>query len=97
ARMFTKSYCGYDVYKVKPIESVKKSDTPILFIHGDADDFIPCKMSEDMYTASRNKQSQLLKVKNAYHAGSYKTDKQLYINTVKEFVEKIEKNKEIHI
>ena len=40
---------GFDLDETSPIESVKKSKTPIIFIHGDNDDFVPHTMSERMY------------------------------------------------
>ena len=34
-----------------PIDAVKRSKTPTLFIHGDADDFVPYAMMQKLYDA----------------------------------------------
>lgn len=41
ASLITKLRAGYWLSQASPIEQVKKSVTPMLFIHGDQDDFVP--------------------------------------------------------
>lgn len=38
---------------VSPIEAVKMSSLPVMFIHGKEDKFVPAYMSEDMYNAKK--------------------------------------------
>lgn len=40
---------GFDPDKCEPEEAVKRATVPIIFVHGDADDFVPLYMSEKMY------------------------------------------------
>lgn len=82
-------YGGFSVKKASPINSVKLAKTPIIFIHGDADDFVPTYMSEHLYEACASKK-QLLKVPNAAHVLAYITDKQGYIKALNDFSSEIE-------
>ena len=43
---------GYDLKKAAPIEAVQRSVTPTLFIHGEADTFIPCVMMKRLFEAA---------------------------------------------
>ena len=67
-----------------PIESVKRSRTPIIFIHGDSDDFVPYQMSLDMYKVCPTEKT-LITVEGAGHALAFIMDQEGYIKKVKEF------------
>ena len=43
---------GYNLKDADALEAVKKSKTPTLFIHGDADDFVPTSMVYPLYDAA---------------------------------------------
>lgn len=43
---------GYDIRKAAPIDAVRKSKTPTLFLHGDADKFIDPRMCAELYEAA---------------------------------------------
>lgn len=85
--MFTKHYAGYSYNEVNTLNEVKKTKIPILFIHGDKDDFVPTYMSEKNFEAC-NSEKKLLIVKDADHAEAYYTDAELYERTVVEFIDK---------
>lgn len=89
ASFFTKWRAGMPIKSVSPIEAVKATDTPILFVHGTADDYVPCHMSEDMYKAKTKGIKRLLLVPEAKHAASYSTDPETYRKTVEAFLEDI--------
>lgn len=67
-----------------PIKAVQNSKVPILFIHGDTDDFVPCDMSLAMYEACGG-QKMLLTVKGAGHGLAYPADPDGYYKTLSEF------------
>ncbi len=67
-----------------PIEAVKRAKVPIIFIHGDADDFVPYSMSERMYEACASKK-KLVPIKGAGHGLAYPVDKALYISSLDDF------------
>lgn len=90
ANIMSKAKYGYNFYKVMPINGVKKSSTPICFIHGLDDKFIYPSHSVAMYQASHNKLNELHLFEDATHATSHKQDKERYIRTVNNFVDKVE-------
>lgn len=85
ANIVTMIRAGYNLKDADALSAVKKSKTPTLFIHGDADEFVPTKMVYSLYKAEASKK-QLLIVKGAIHAGSRDTDPKLYWKTVREFI-----------
>lgn len=85
--MLTKKFAGYGYNDVSTLNEVQKTKIPILFIHGDKDDFVPTYMSEKNYEACKS-DKKLLIVKGADHAESYYLDHETYEKAVLEFVEK---------
>lgn len=79
---------GYDFQKdTNALGAVKKSHVPILFIHGDKDDFVPTKMVYELYDACST-EKDLLIVEGADHAKSYYINKEGYEAKIKAFVQK---------
>ena len=50
----------YDIKEASALEQVKKATVPILFIHGDNDDFVPEYMCEKLYEAANCKKDKLI-------------------------------------
>lgn len=92
ARKLGLKRCGFDYTKVKPIESVKISDVPICFMHGNADSLIDHKHSEMLYKASKNPLSEIHLFEGADHALSMASAVETYEKILKDFVLKIERN-----
>ena len=42
-------YGGFDLEEASPIEAMKRCSVPIVFVHGDTDDFVPYDMSVRLY------------------------------------------------
>ncbi len=83
--------CDYDMKKVNPINSVRRSEVPICFVHGLDDDYIPCEHSKMMYRISNNPDCELHLYPGAQHARALLSDRARYEKMVAEFVNKIEK------
>ncbi len=81
-----KLYGGFDLEETAPIEAVKRSPIPVLFIHGDTDDYVPCEMSVRNFEAC-TAEKELLVVKGAGHGLAYLVDRDGYVNTLKTFRE----------
>ncbi len=79
---------GYTFESASAVESLRKSSVPMLFIHGDADDFVPFSMLDECYEACASEQKEKLVVPGAGHGLSASTDPELYWSTVDAFVEK---------
>ena len=85
--LIAKIRAGYNLKDASSIEQVKKSKTPILFIHGDEDDFVPYYMMDELYTAA-NCEKEKLTIKGAKHAESLTVNPELYWNTINNFITK---------
>ena len=84
-RLSGKIYGGFDIEECSCVKALRKSKIPVLFIHGEADLFVPCDMSIKNYSACNSKK-QILTVPSADHGLSYLTDNKKYCDTVKEFI-----------
>ena len=62
-------------------EEVKKARSPILFIHGDADTFVPCSMVYELWGACASPK-ELLVIEGASHAEAYYKDSRRYEHAV---------------
>ncbi|GAE27409.1 hypothetical protein JCM9140_3554 [Halalkalibacter wakoensis JCM 9140] len=87
ANTVTKWRAGYDLYEASAVDQVAKSDTPMLFIHGDADTFVPYEMLDEVYRAATVEKEKLI-IEGAGHGDAEKVDPELYWNTVWSFVER---------
>jgi fermentation-respiration switch protein FrsA (DUF1100 family) len=91
AKVFIKLRGGFKVSEVSPKTGALQSKTPILFIHGDSDDYVPTKMSVDMYE-QRTGEKELFLQKDAKHALACVVDYDRYYQVVQDFVTKVEAN-----
>ena len=80
-----KKRAGYGFNDYSTLEAMKTNKLPILFIHGENDNFVPLWMSEKNFDACQSKK-KLLVVKNAGHGASYYQDHELYEQTVLDFL-----------
>lgn len=87
ANLVTKIRAGYWLSDGRPIEAVAKSETPTLFIHGDADKYVPFEMLDELYSNASCEKEKLI-IKDAGHCESERVDPELYWNTINEFINK---------
>ncbi|QDP39537.1 lysophospholipase [Radiobacillus deserti] len=87
ANMVTKVRAGYELYEASAVKQVAKSTTPMLFIHGDADTFVPYQMLDEVYDAAKVEKEKLV-IPGAGHGEAEKVDPELYWDTVWGFVGK---------
>ncbi|MGL5694906.1 MAG: alpha/beta hydrolase [Peptostreptococcaceae bacterium] len=76
---------GYSIKDASPINQVVNSETPILYIHGDEDDFVPYYMMDELYDATKAPKEKLT-IKGAEHADADLVNPKLYWNTVNDFL-----------
>lgn len=81
---------GYYYHQMRPIDSLKDNQIPILFIHGDKDDFIIPAHSQKMQQATKG-YSEIHLIPGATHAASILTAPEDYKRYVREFLQKIGK------
>lgn len=87
ASLVTKVCAGYSFEEASALEQVKKSETPMLFIHGEDDTFVPVENVYRVYKAAAC-EKQLLVVPGAQHASSMLKDYRLYWQTVYDFIDR---------
>ena len=80
---------GYDLRDASPLKAVKRSSTPTLFIHGEADTFIPCSMMVRLFEAA-SCEKMCMMVPGAEHVMSVVADPAGYWVKVDNFLEKVD-------
>ena len=76
---------GYDLKKASALEQVAKTHLPILFIHGEDDDFVPASMAEELYGRTGGPK-ELVTVPWAGHGLSNYVDPEGYYEAVFSFL-----------
>ena len=80
---------GYDLSKASPIDAVRRSKTPTLFIHGAADSFIPSWMMDKLFEAASCEKMSML-VPGAEHVKSVVVDPEGYWKKVDRFLAQVD-------
>lgn len=87
ASLVTKVRAGWWIGDASAVDQVKKSKTPMMFIHGDADTFVPSAMLDVVYEAANVPKEKLL-VEGAGHGAAASILGQAYWDSIFEFVGK---------
>ena len=75
------------IKEASTLDAVSKTKCPILFIHGTADTFVPCSMSQAAYDVCAS-EKQLILVDGARHGYSYLVDRPRVQAALAAFLEK---------
>ena len=76
--------------QVSPIEALKNQTIPMMFVHGEQDDFIGYQDSIDMFESYQGPKHLYIAKKEAYHARSYYANKEEYFNELSQFLSQYE-------
>ena len=87
ADLVSRVRAGYWFSDASSVNQLKKAKVPILFIHGDKDDFVPYDMLDKVYNAADVEKEKLV-VEGAEHAKSAYVNPELYWNTISKFINK---------
>ena len=79
-----KVFGRFDLNELSPIEAVKTINVPVIFFHGEDDDFVPCEMSRLLFEKC-NAPKQLVTVKNAGHGLAFPVDEEGYLKAASDF------------
>lgn len=82
-----KLFGRFSLKEKNTVEVLQNVKLPILFIHGEDDDFVPANNSVINYD-NYNGEKELLIVSNANHGMGYLVDTEKYLKTVKDFIDK---------
>ncbi len=83
-KLGAKLFGRFDIENCSPLECVKQSKLPIIYIHGKTDAFVPAEMSLTLYENTASKKSLLL-IDNAGHGLAFPIDKKSYLSAIKDF------------
>jgi len=78
----------FDLEETSPLQAAPHIAVPIILLHGEADDFVPCSMSKAIFDACTAKK-QLITVKDAGHGLAYPVAPDAYLDALREFFEDI--------
>jgi pimeloyl-ACP methyl ester carboxylesterase len=83
-RWGAKIFGGFDPEECSPLEAVARCDRPVIFFHGEGDDFVPCYMSREVYEACPGKKA-IYTVPGADHGLSFPVDMDGYVAQLQAF------------
>lgn len=84
--LLTEVKVGYSFYEASAINQLNNNVKPILFIHGDADTFVPTSMVYELFEATRGPK-ELWIVEDTDHADSYENKGFEYAQRVVQFMD----------
>lgn len=83
-KLGAKLFGKFDLEEISPLESVKNCQVPVIFYHGENDDYVPCEMSKRNYDACASRK-KLVTIPGAGHGLCFPVAKELYLSTLREF------------
>jgi fermentation-respiration switch protein FrsA (DUF1100 family) len=83
-KLGAKMYGHFDLEQTSALEAMKKCKVPVIFFHGETDDFVPCDMSRENFEACTG-EKMLVTVPNAGHGLSILLDPEGYRAAMKLF------------
>jgi pimeloyl-ACP methyl ester carboxylesterase len=79
----------------EPLNSIKDNKIPVLFIHGEKDNFVNVRNARELYEADKG-YKELKIFPEAHHAESLTVDPERYYQCLKSFLEKVEKENKVY-
>lgn len=87
-KLAARLFAHFDLEESNAVSAVRNSDIPILLIHGEADYFVPCDMSREIYRANPSRVT-LVTIPDAGHGLCYMIAPNRYEEVVMEFLQKV--------
>lgn len=83
-RLAARIYGHFDLEAADATKALKNCKVPVIFFHGDADNFVPCYMSKANFDACGSRK-QLVIIPGAGHGLCYLVDPEGYLKEAREF------------
>ena len=83
-RLAARIFGRFDLEAHSALEAMKQARVPVIFFHGEADDFVPCEMSRKNFEACTSRK-RLVTVPGAGHGLSFPMDQQRYLREAADF------------
>ena len=84
-RWGAKCFGGFDPDDSSAIDAMTRSAVPIIFFHGEDDDFVPCEMSRENFEACASARKKLYTIPGAGHVLCYPVSPELYLKNLRDF------------
>lgn len=81
-------YGGFNLDEYSPTAALENCTIPLIFFHGESDDFVPCEMSQTNYENCKSLK-KIVTVPGAGHGLSYVIDPNKYLNALTDFFEPV--------
>ena len=88
AKAAARIFGGFDISGASALKAVKDTKVPVLLIHGEADDFVPCEMSRRIHEANPS-MTELHTFPGAGHGVSFMVDEKRYEELVVSFSKRV--------
>ena len=83
-KLGAKLYGLFDLEACSPEQALKNAKVPVIFYHGENDEFVPCHMSRSNYAVCASRKA-LVTVPGAGHGLSYLVEPERYLQTLADF------------
>jgi len=95
ASLVTKKRYGWGFWEASSLKQLAKCERPMLFIHGDADDFVPFSHLQKNYDAKVKGYKEMWVAEGAVHAHAFAKHPEEYKQHVRDFLEKVHANPDL--
>lgn len=85
AELFSRLMAGFSFRECSTIDAMKACRVPVLFVHGEADTFVPAHFTQENFDACRA-EKELLLVPGAAHGASYLVDTERCQTALRDFL-----------
>ncbi|MBQ7283228.1 MAG: prolyl oligopeptidase family serine peptidase [Oscillospiraceae bacterium] len=83
-KLGAKLYGHFDLEEYSALEAVQNCTIPVIFVHNEGDDFVPCEMSRILYNACKATK-RLVIMEGEGHGLAYLLDNKKYFDNLTEF------------
>lgn len=79
---------GFRLQEYSTLDAMRQMTLPVIFIHGEADSFVPCEMSKQNFEACQSADKTLLLIPGAKHGQSFPVAPERYTEAISRFVDR---------
>ena len=86
--LMTRFIAGFRLNEYSTLTAMQKMTLPVIFVHGEADSFVPCEMSKQNFEACQSADKTLLLIPGAKHGQSYPVAPERCTEAISRFVDR---------
>ena len=87
---FVKMFFKFDLGEIDIVGKLHRVENPVLFLDCRDDDYIDPSMTQELYDKCVSEKKSITWFEQGKHGGAFGKNRELYIKTVKEFLDEIE-------